>query len=99
MAGNYKRTVHYPGKPDLSERVWKSLWLQPHDDSRVPREVYVFEDEGGWTGYYQSDPARLEIRWIKGLWKEVPSPFGDAGRLVPVSQDDDETTQEEMVIG
>lgn len=98
MAGNYRRTYHYPGQPDLSEREWKTLWLQPHDESRVPEQVRVYEDRDGWTGYRLNDTTKLEHRWIRGLWKEVVSPFGEMNQLVPVTHEDDETTQEEVIV-
>lgn len=78
--GNYKRNTRYAGKPELLdpiERAYKSIWLQPMDERQVPMEVYVYEKQDGWHGYRATDDrARMpEVFWIRGLWKQVPSPL------------------------
>lgn len=97
--GNYKRTVHYPGKPDIAVREWRTTWLQPDDESRVPVQVRIYDTDAGWVGYYVRDQARLRITWMKPIWKEVPSPLGELGNLKPVNDDDDEETLEEIDYG
>lgn len=80
MTNQYRRNRRFAGKPELlepMEREYKTLWLQPVSENQVPMEVYVYEKQDGWHGYRATDDrAKMpEVFWIRGLWKEVPSPL------------------------
>ncbi len=101
MTNYYKRNRRYAGKPELlepMERQYKTLWLQPENDSQVPMEVYVYEKTDGWHGYRATDDRTKmpEVFWIRGLWKVVPSPLPDVEirELQPLSDNDLEDTME-----
>lgn len=94
---NYKRTINYVGRPALLEpieREYKTIWLQPVNESQVPHQVHVYEKPDGWRGYRMNDSSQTEVFWMRGLWKEVPSPLPPSVTLEPVRDEDDEETLE-----
>lgn len=98
--GNYKRTKQWAGRPSLldsMEREYRNTWLQPIDERSVPVNVHVFDGRDGYVGYRVLDTTKLELTWVKSLWKEVPNPIGDSSPtndLTPLTNEDDEETLE-----
>lgn len=94
--GYYKRTHRFMGPLPLLEkrdREYKTLWLQPTDESQVPIQVRAYEDADGWNGFRYTHMNGVECLWMRQLWKEVPSPFGELDSS-PVNDDDNEPTEE-----